>query len=103
MFLQPINIKNAPTSKSAEAKMIAGVIREDPIIPAIDNPVNIKAPKRKIGIPIMKQMTVIVPTSKSILLGNIVTDSGSNNIFRVYHMETYLLLFSVNPFNRVNQ
>jgi hypothetical protein len=46
MFLQPINIKNAPTSKSAEAKMIAGVIREDPIIPAIDNPVNIKAPEK---------------------------------------------------------
>ena len=73
MFLQPINIKNAPTSKSADAKMMAGIIRDDPIIPAIDNPVNIKAPKRKIGIPIMKQMTaIIVPTSKSILLENIV-------------------------------
>jgi hypothetical protein len=30
--------------------MTAGAIREEPTIPAMDNPVNIKAPKRRIGI-----------------------------------------------------
>jgi hypothetical protein len=32
----------------------------DPIIPAIDNPVKIKAPNRKTGIPIMKQITATI-------------------------------------------
>ena len=85
---------------------MAGVIREDPIISAMDNPVNIKAPNRKIGIPIMKQMrAIIVPTSKSIPVGKYryINDSGSNNILKVYHRETYLLLLLVNPFNQVNQ
>ena len=72
MFLQPINIKNAPTSKSPDAKIIAGAIIEDPIIPAIDKPVSIKAPERKIGIPNMKQMTAItVPISSSVSLKKI--------------------------------
>ena len=40
--------------------MTAGIIREEPTIPAMDNPVDIKAPKRRVGIPIMKQMTDII-------------------------------------------
>ena len=40
--------------------MTAGAIREEPTIPAMDNPVNIKAPKRRIGIPIIKQMIAII-------------------------------------------
>lgn len=40
--------------------MTAGVIREEPTIPTMDNPVNIKAPKRRVGIPIIKQMTAII-------------------------------------------
>lgn len=53
--------------------MIAGAIIEDPITPAIDNPVNIIAQKRRTGIPIMKQMTAItVPISSSVSLENIV-------------------------------
>jgi hypothetical protein len=60
MFLQPINIKNAPTSKRADAKIIAGIMTGDPIITAIDNPVKIKAPNRQTGIPIMKQITATI-------------------------------------------
>lgn len=40
--------------------MTAGVTREEPTIPTMDNPVNIKAPKRRVGIPIIKQMTAII-------------------------------------------
>ena len=40
--------------------MTAGIISEEPTIPAMDNPVNIKAPKRRVGIPITKQMTAII-------------------------------------------
>jgi hypothetical protein len=51
--------------------MIAGAIIEDPITPAIDNPVNIIS-KRRTGIPIMKQMTAItVPISSSVSLKKI--------------------------------
>jgi hypothetical protein len=64
MFLQPINIRNAPTSRRADAKIKAGIMAGDPIIPAIDNPEKIKAPNRKTGIPTMKQITAtIIPTA----------------------------------------
>ena len=47
--------------------MIARIIGVDPIIPATDNPANIKVPDRKIGIQIIKQMAAnIVPVSNSI-------------------------------------
>jgi hypothetical protein len=63
MFLQPISITNAPTSNRADANITAGTVAGDPIIPTIDNPVKIKAPNRKTGIPTMKQKTAtIIPT-----------------------------------------